>query len=97
MKPGTKLKSTACDTEVIVVRAPPAGLLTCGGVAMAAERTGDLAPLNPAYAAGSKIGKRYTDEAGTLEVLCIKPGAGSLALDGVALQVKEAKPLPSSD
>jgi hypothetical protein len=30
-------------------------------------------------------------------LLCTKAGAGSLALDGRALGLKEAKPLPSSD
>jgi hypothetical protein len=43
------------------------------------------------------LGKRYVDEAGTIEVLCTKPGDGALALDGQPLEVKSAKPLPSSD
>ena len=30
-------------------------------------------------------------------LLCVKPGKGSLSVDGVALQVKDAKPLPASD
>jgi len=37
------------------------------------------------------------DEAGTVELLCVKAGKGSLAIGGVALQTKDAKPLPSSD
>jgi hypothetical protein len=43
------------------------------------------------------MGKRYVTADGTIELLCVKPGKGSLALNGVALQIKEAKPLPSSD
>ncbi len=43
------------------------------------------------------MGKRYVDEAGTIELLCVKPGKGTLALDGAALVLKEAKPLPASD
>ena len=43
------------------------------------------------------IGKRYVEESSGLEVLCTKSGQGQLALDGVALVLKTAKPLPSSD
>ena len=43
------------------------------------------------------MGKRYVDAAGTVELLCVKPGKGTLAADGVALLLKEAKPLPASD
>ncbi|WP_297489126.1 hypothetical protein [Acidocella sp.] len=91
-----KLKSAVCDTEVLLVKAPQAGTLSCGGAPMVAER-GEKGDIDPAFAEGTKMGKRYTDAAGTLEVLCIKPGAGSLAFDGAALQLKDAKPLPSSD
>ena len=37
------------------------------------------------------------DEGGSLELLCTKPGEGSLALGDQLLSLKEAKPLPSSD
>lgn len=97
MKAGTKLKSAVDDTEVMVIKAPSAGTLSCGGVAMTDEKRAEKAAIDPAFAEGTKMGKRYTDTAGTMEVLCIKPGQGSLALDGVALQLKDAKPLPSSD
>ena len=43
------------------------------------------------------MGKRYVDEAGTVELLCVKAGKGSLAIDGTILRTKDAKPLPSSD
>jgi hypothetical protein len=92
-----KLKSTVCDTEVLLVKVPAAGVLSCGGAPMVAERSGDKGTVDPAFAEGTKMGKRYTDAAASLEALCIKPGAGSLALDGVALHLKDAKPLPSSD
>ena len=97
MKAGSKWKSAVCDTEIVVVKAPASGVVTCGGSPMTEERSGERGAIDPAFAGGSKIGKRYTDEAQTIELLCIKAGAGSLALDGVALQLKEAKPLPSSD
>lgn len=96
MKPGTKLKSTVCDTEVMVIRAGE-GTLACGGAPMAEARPDTLGTIDPAFAEGTKIGKRYVDAGGTVEFLCVKGGAGSLSLDGVALTTKDAKPLPASD
>jgi hypothetical protein len=97
VKAGSKLKSAVCDTEVLLVKVPAEGALFCGGAPMVAERAGEKGAIDPAFAEGTKMGKRYTDATATLEALCIKPGAGSLSLDGVALQLKDAKPLPSSD
>lgn len=95
MKPGTRLKSAACDTEVVVIRCG-GGTIECGGAVMA-ESHGDAAELNPEFAGGAVMGKRYVDAANTIELLCVKPGKGSLAADGVMLSLKEAKPLPASD
>ena len=96
MKPGTKLKSAVCDTEVMVIRGTNAAV-ECGGAPMAEERAAERKPINPAFAEGTKMGKRYVDDAGTLELLCVKAGQGSLSLAGVALKLKDAKPLPASD
>ncbi len=96
MKAGTKLKSTVCDTEVMVIRASDA-VVECGGQPMAEAKPATPGELNPAFAEGTKIGKRYVDTAGTIELLCVKAGKGSLSIGGVALQTKDAKPLPSSD
>jgi hypothetical protein len=97
MKAGTKLKSAVCDTEVMVIKGSGALSIECGGVAMAEERPATRAPLNAAFAEGTKIGKRYVDAANTVELLCVKAGQGSLALAGAKLTLKDAKPLPSSD
>jgi hypothetical protein len=73
--------------------------LTCGGMAVI-DLTGDSpagAEIDPDQKQGTQMGKRYTNEAGDIEILCTKPGEGGLAVDGVALTVKGAKPLPSSD
>ena len=43
------------------------------------------------------MGKRYVDPDEKFELLCTKPGKGSLVLDGTPLDVKQAKQLPSSD
>jgi hypothetical protein len=96
MKPGTKLKSTVCDTEVMVIRGTNVAV-DCGGAPMADERPTERKPVNPAFAEGTKIGKRYVDDAGTVELLCVKAGQGSLSIAGVALKLKDAKPLPASD
>jgi len=99
IKPGTRLRSAVCATEVMVVAAPPEDVdLTCGGAPMLpidAEPPGG-SPA-PDAADGSQLGKRYVNEAGSLELLCTKPGEGSLGVGGEVLSVKGAKPLPSSD
>ena len=100
LKPGLRLKSAVCSTEVMVIRSPGAeALITCGGAEMlgVAESAAAGAALDPAHAQGSLIGKRYVDAAEALELLCTKGGAGSLSVDGQALAVKQAKALPSSD
>lgn len=53
--------------------------------------------LDPAQAGGTLIGKRYVNADESIEILCTKGGKGSLVLDGVPLEVKQAKQLPSSD
>lgn len=96
MKPGTKLKSVVCDTEVMVIRGGE-GTVECGGAPMADERPAEKGAVDPAFAQGTKIGKRYVNADGSVELLCVKAGEGSLSIDGVALITKDAKPLPSSD
>ena len=96
MKPGTKLKSVVCDTEVMVIRGSNVEV-ACGGAPMAENRPADMGSLDSAFAEGTQMGKRYVDEAGTVELLCVKPGKGCLSIDGVILRTKDAKPLPSSD
>ena len=98
LKPGKRARSAVCTTEVMVVKAPATSIqLACGGSLMVAPGE-DVAVgmLDPQFAAGTLIGKRYVHESG-LEVLCTKPGAGALSVDGEILVEKDAKPLPSSD
>ncbi len=96
MKPGTRLKSAACDTEVMVIRCGT-GTIECGGAPMGEAKPAEAAALNPNFAAGTLMGKRYVDAAAAFELLCVKPGKGSLAVDGTLLVTKDAKPLPASD
>ncbi|QUR65976.1 hypothetical protein [Mycobacterium spongiae] len=97
IKNGTRLASQVCDTQVIIVRsAESLDDLRCGGAAMVgigAPRSGEL---DPAFADGTVMGKRYTDDTGA-EVLVTKPGAGTLSIGPTPLQLKEVKPLPASD
>ena len=99
LKAGSRWRSAVCDTEVVVVRAPAGDAsLECGGAPMVAhdaEKPGG--DVDPAFAEGTQMGKRFTDADNTIEVLATKGGAGSLGLDGTALGLKDAKPLPSSD
>ena len=99
LKPGSRWTSSVCDTEVIVVKGPPDEVeLTCGGVAMVAAGEEPAAgALDDSASEGTLLGKRYVDDGDTMEVLCTKPGTGSLCADGASLQLKEAKPLPASD
>lgn len=100
LKAGSRLRSAVCEGEVMVVMAPKEEVeVTCGGAAMVP--LGSEPPsgqtISEDAAGGIQIGKRYVNEAGDLELLCTKPGKGSLGLSGVALTLKGAKPLPSSD
>ena len=96
MKPGTRLKSAVCDTEVMVIRCGD-GVIQCGGAPMGEAKPADPAPLSADFSGGTLMGKRYVDAAGAYELLCVKPGKGSLSVDGMALATKDAKPLPASD
>lgn len=99
IKNGARLQSQVCDTQVIVVRAADSlGDLRCGGepmVTLDSEKSPRV-DLDPAFAGGSVMGKRYVDEDGA-EVLVTKAGVGTLSVGGIPLALKEAKPLPASD
>jgi hypothetical protein len=96
---GQQLVSAVDSTAVIVIKAPATECaVTCGGVAMAlAGQPVTAAEADPSLMGGTQIGKRYTDEADTIQVLCTKAGSGTLALDGKPLAIQAAKPLPASD
>jgi hypothetical protein len=99
IKNGTRLQSQVCDTQVIVVRsADSLDDLRAGGVPMVpldAQKAAD-SKLDPAFADGNVMGKRYVDENGA-EVLVTKAGSGTLSVGTTPLNLKEAKPLPASD
>jgi hypothetical protein len=94
---GTRLYSATSTVEVIVTRVSDADVeIVCHGAPMlesqdGRELDGDGGP------ADVPVGKRFADAAGTIELLCVKAGAGPLSVDGEDLAMREAKPLPSSD
>lgn len=100
LKPGLRLESAACDTQVVVVKAPAAGGdvdVRCGGHPLRELGAGgDLLPLAGEHD-GTLLGKRYEDAELGLELLCTQPGEGTLTVGDRPLAVKGAKPLPSSD
>ena len=100
LKLGSRHKSAVCDTQVMVIRATTEPVeLRCGGAAMtdvsapAPERT----EVDSQFASGTLVGKRYINAADTIELLCTKGGRGSLSIGSEALDIKQAKALPSSD
>lgn len=100
LKAGARMRSAVCATEVMVIQAPEGECdLRCGGAPMidiGGEPPGGQS-LDAAASGGTQIGKRYVNEAGDLELLCTKPGEGSLGVAAELLTVKGAKPLPASD
>ena len=98
LKPGARFQSTVCTTEVIVVKGEGEVELTCGGAPMVPAGTGEVAGAPAADAAeGTLLGKRYSDDGDTVELLATKAGDGSMAIGGAALAVAQAKTLPASD
>jgi hypothetical protein len=99
LKPGLRLKSQVGDTEIVVIKGSGDHDLACGGVPVVAlgDPVADDAVIAPGQTEVTLLGKRYTDRDDAIEVLCTKPGTGTLSLDGQALAVKAAKALPASD
>ena len=99
IKVGARLKSNVCDTEVMIISCADSSVtIHCGGAPMLdATAAKTNASLDPAHGAGTLLGKRYVNTAGKIELLCVKAGKGSLAVNNEALVLKDAKPLPSSD
>jgi hypothetical protein len=100
LKPGKRLRSAVCATEIVVVRAPSTDIdLRCGGQPMTetADATSAGAPA-AGLDGGTLLGKRYVSAGlADLEVLVVKSGEGALSIGDAPMETKDAKPLPSSD
>ena len=99
LKAGVRLRSAVDEVEVIVVKGQGDIDLRCGGhpVVPAGDQAPGGASAEAGFDKGTLLGKRYVDESGDLEVLCTKAGPSSLSVGDEPLEIKEAKPLPSSD
>ena len=96
-RPGTRLYSSVCATEVMVIKFNASGEVRCGGRAMSDAAVPEKGGMDESLADGTLMGKRYVDDSNTLELLCVKPGAGSLSCGEEPLREKATKKLPSSD
>lgn len=102
LKPGTRLACTGSTAQLIVVSAPAASVdLTCGGrplVEVGTDgSTADVHIEGESLEGELVVGKRYEDAESGLELLCSAGGAGTLVVDDRTVDLKAAKPLPSSD
>jgi hypothetical protein len=106
LKPGSRWRSAVCDTEVVVVRAPAGPVaFRIGGTGACPADAGQDRPRparggaqpDAALAGGTLLGKRYIDETSGLQVLCVKPGDGTITVDGREAAVMTPRQLPASD
>ncbi len=98
LKPGTKLSSTVCKAQIMVLRAPAQELsVSCGGAPMQIGDPADLGEIDADLSGGTLVGKRYTDADESMEFLCTRGGEGTLQVEGFVIDIKAAKKLPSSD
>ena len=98
LRPGLRLESAMSETQIVVVKAPAGADIDvrCGGLAMVEPDTGGTEAA-ATEGGPTLMGKRYAAEELGIELLCTKGGDGALSIGDVELQVKGAKPLPSSD
>jgi hypothetical protein len=99
LQPGTRWRSVNSTTEVVVTMGDE-GTLTCGGRPM--QPAGDEARPEPSGRPPTDdvqtvLGKRYRSPDGTLQVLCVRQGAGTIGIDGSPLEMVKPRLLPASD
>lgn len=96
-KPGMKLSSTVCKTQIMALRVPAVELdISCGGAPMQVGDPDTLGVMSGDNS-GTLVGKRYTDVDETMEFLCTRGGEGTVTIAGYVIDIKAAKKLPSSD
>lgn len=82
----------------LIVTKGGAGVLSDGDTPLLRADSGEKFPDGtPAGSAALQLGKRYKSADGAVEVLINKPGPCDLRYDGQPMELKDAKPLPSSD
>ncbi len=91
-----KIYVTPGGAEMIVTKGA-AGTLSDGDVALVMKNAGSFPDGTTPGAGQLQLGKRYKSADGAVEVLVNKAGACDLRYEGAPMELKEAKPLPSSD
>jgi len=91
-----KIYIAPSGAQLIVTKAGP-GTLTDGSVALLQQGAGSFSDGTEGGDGQVQLGKRYKSADGAVEVLINKAGACDLRYEGAAMELKEAKPLPSSD
>jgi hypothetical protein len=95
---GQRLRSAVSKVETVVVRVANGDVtITCAGEPMLQPGQEAAAATPVTDGAPAQLGKRYVDQESALELLCVAAGVGELAVDGRALTLKTAQPLPASD
>ena len=82
LKAGSRLKSAVCSSELMVVVAPEGDVnLTCGGAPVIELGADGAGEIDADHKGGTQMGKRYTNEAGDIEVEADQLGEVAGALD----------------
>ena len=95
---GSRVGCGECGAGIVVVSWNEPADITCDASPLI-PFSGVSAPTTPppANGGGTQLGKRYVDESHGVELLVVRPGAGTLRAAGEPMQIKVPKPLPSSD
>jgi hypothetical protein len=92
-----KIYVTPGGAEMIVTKGA-GGTLSDGDVPLLMKNAGVSFAAGTTPGGGQvQLGKRYKSADGAVEVLVNKAGPCDLRYDGQPMELKEAKPLPSSD
>lgn len=92
-----KIYKAPSGAQLIVTKGGP-GTLSDGEVTLLRQDSGESFPDGtPSGTESVQLGKRYKSADDAVEVLINKPGNCDLRYDGAPMELKEAKPLPSSD
>ena len=82
----------------LIVTKGGAGALSDGDVALIRQDSGERFPDGTATGTHQlQLGKRYKSVDGEVEVLINKAGTADLRYNGTPMELKDVKPLPSSD
>lgn len=91
-----KIYVAPSGAQLIVTKGGP-GTLSDGDVPLIQQGSGTFPEGTKGGEGQVQLGKRYKSADGAVEVLINKAGSCDLRYDGAPLELKEAKPLPSSD